>query len=69
MSDYCQEKLDDPKNIQEGENHFEVVIFSSSSYQKAFMDKMISPVGRGSTNHSADVKMVQKLLNAQKPPA
>jgi len=69
MSDYFQEKLDDPKNIQDGENHFGVVIFGSSSFKKFFMDKVISSVGRGSSNHSADVKIVQKLLNAQKPPA
>ncbi|MEE9397038.1 MAG: hypothetical protein V3V31_08505 [Methylococcales bacterium] len=30
------------------------------------MNKISASVGRNSTNHSADVALVQKLLNAQK---
>ncbi len=32
------------------------------------MDKIVGSVGRGGTNRAADVKLVQKLLNAQKIP-
>ncbi len=41
---------------------------AQAAIKRLFMDKIISSVGRGSTNHSADVKIVQKLLNAQKIP-
>jgi len=32
------------------------------------MNKIIASVGRNGTNHSADVALIQKLLNAQKTP-
>ncbi len=42
------------------------MILAQAAIKRFFMDKIISSVGRDGTNRSADVKIVQKLLNTQK---